>query len=50
MNLFPSDNEECEGGVGAGVNVTILSETLHITLVGLTEAVAGQKLLFIMKR
>ena len=28
MNLCVSDREQCECGVGTGVNVTMLSETL----------------------
>jgi hypothetical protein len=37
MNLCVCDNEECEYGVGAGVNTTMLSETLEV--VGIAEAV-----------
>jgi hypothetical protein len=37
MNLCGSDNEDREHGVGAGVNATILSETLEV--VGLGEDV-----------
>ena len=29
-NLFACDNEERENGVGAGVNATMLSETLYV--------------------
>jgi hypothetical protein len=30
MNLCACDSEECEHGVGAGVNATMLSETLEV--------------------
>ena len=34
MNLCASDNEDREHGVGAGVNATILSETLEVVGLG----------------
>ena len=36
MILCGSNNEECDRGVGVGVNVAVMSETLQV--VGLTEA------------
>ena len=36
MNLCSSDSEQRERGVGTGVNVTMLSETIYV--VGITEA------------
>ena len=37
MNLCVCDSNECEDGMGAGVNVTMMSETLEV--VGITETV-----------
>jgi hypothetical protein len=34
MNLCECDNEEREHGVGAGVNATMMSETLQIIRLG----------------